>query len=268
MRTRIISALVLAPLVLGIIFKGGFWGMLALLALIVPLMCREWQRMVDHPGHWELLYLTIGGWGLLALAADERLAWSGAWIFIWSAMDLVRHTLTYRGVTEGARAVKQVGQNLLGVLYVAMPLQLLMVVHGTQSGSAWILLLLLVMWSTDSAAYFTGRFFGKHKFSPHVSPKKTWEGFWGGTLAGALASVAVVQGTELPMPLIHAVGIGLILSVAGQLGDLVESLLKRQAGIKDSGNVIPGHGGLLDRLDSMIFTAPAFYLYLSALGVT
>ncbi|ABK44353.1 Phosphatidate cytidylyltransferase [Magnetococcus marinus MC-1] len=242
--------------------------MLLLLATLTPLMFREWQRMVGQAGYGALLYLTLGGWSLLALAAKGWLAWSGALLFVWSALYLVQHTLRYRGESHGLQAVTQVGQSVLGLLYVVIPLQLLLVVHSTEAGSAWILLLLLVMWSTDSAAYFTGRWLGKHKFSPHVSPKKTWEGFWGGTVAGAAASVAVSYGAGLPMPLIHAIGAGVILSVAGQLGDLVESLLKREAGIKDSGNIIPGHGGLLDRLDSMIFTAPAYYLYLSALGVT
>jgi phosphatidate cytidylyltransferase len=124
------------------------------------------------------------------------------------------------------------------------------------AGWQWVVLLFVVTWANDTLAYFTGRFLGKRPFAPRISPKKTWEGFWGGA-AGSIAGAVAVKLLFLPavsIPAVVVVGAGA--AALGPLGDLSESMLKRAAGVKDSGRVIPGHGGLLDRIDAVLFVAP------------
>jgi phosphatidate cytidylyltransferase len=126
-------------------------------------------------------------------------------------------------------------------------------------GTAWICFTLAITWLQDTAAYFVGRRFGKHRFAPVLSPKKTWEGAIGGFVASILTAMIAVPILGLPVSLPAAALIGAVAGVAGPLGDLAESLIKRQIGIKDSGHLIPGHGGILDRIDSLLFTGPLIY---------
>lgn len=130
---------------------------------------------------------------------------------------------------------------------------------GMEPGTAWVMLGLAITWLNDTAAYFAGRSFGRHRMSPVLSPKKTWEGFAGGMLASLATALLAVPLLGLPIGYGAATLIGLAAGMAGVLGDLAESLIKRQIGIKDSGTLIPGHGGLLDRMDSLLFTGPVIY---------
>lgn len=130
-------------------------------------------------------------------------------------------------------------------------------------GPKLIFFLLIVVWTGDAGAYYTGRAFGRHKLSPRISPKKTVEGLVGGIATSIIAAI-VIHFTFFPeFPLLHAVIAGVILSACGVIGDLAESLWKRSADVKDSGTLIPGHGGFLDRFDSIYFTAPILYTYWS-----
>jgi len=130
-------------------------------------------------------------------------------------------------------------------------------------GGPWVMMLLLTtIMSADSAALFVGSAIGRHKMSPRISPGKTWEGLAGG-LAGGVLGALIVRHFGLPwMPVPHAVVLAVLVAVAGTAGDLAESLVKRWAGVKDSGTLFPGHGGMLDRLDSLLFGAPVVYYYL------
>lgn len=126
-------------------------------------------------------------------------------------------------------------------------------------GAAWVFLVLAITWIQDSAAYFVGRSIGRTRMAPILSPKKTWEGFAGGLVASILTAAVAVPLLGLPISLLSAALIGAAAGIAGPLGDLGESLIKRQVGVKDSGTLIPGHGGILDRMDSLLFTAPVIY---------
>ena len=128
-------------------------------------------------------------------------------------------------------------------------------------GSNLVYFLLLVVWLGDSGAYYVGKKFGRHKLSPRISPKKTIEGLIGGMAASAIAAVVIQLTFFQAMPLHHAIIVAVILSVAGVIGDLTESMWKRSAAVKDSGTLLPGHGGFLDRFDSILFTAPLLYFY-------
>jgi len=156
---------------------------------------------------------------------------------------------------------------LAGLLYVALLISFVPLVRGFENGLLWLFFVLLTTWAGDTGGYLAGRAFGKHKLFPRISPKKTWEGAAG----GLLLSVAVgVVGKLFVMPEIawvHVVCLAILLDVAGVVGDLTESMLKRASGVKDSGAIMPGHGGALDRLDSLLFTVPALWIYLTSFGL-
>ncbi len=128
-----------------------------------------------------------------------------------------------------------------------------------EAGAAWIVFVITVTLLSDTAAYFVGRAIGRHKMAPYLSPKKSWEGAAGGLLGATIAGIVLIPLLGLPITLAAGALLGALGSVAGQLGDLAESLIKRQVNIKDSGHLIPGHGGILDRLDSYLFTGPVLY---------
>ena len=149
-----------------------------------------------------------------------------------------------------------------GLLYVTFLLGHLLLLRTLENGPRLIFYLAMVTWGTDSGALFAGKSFGRRKLAPTISPNKTWEGAIGGLLLGTLFAV-VAQKWFLPfMTLREAVGVALVLGVAGEAGDLVASAFKRANQIKDSGSWIPGHGGILDKIDSFLFTGPILYYYL------
>src|SRR5205823_11408678 len=161
-------------------------------------------------------------------------------------------------------APRRVGLAVLGTVYPGLLLSALVPLRARENGQWWIILALAVTWLNDTGAYFAGRAFGKHKLYPRISPSKTWEGFAGGAL-GSIAGALVVQHFWLPrLEPWGAALIGAGAAVLGPLGDLSESMLKRAFGAKDSGRLLPGHGGLLDRIDALLFNAP-FVLFCARL---
>lgn len=156
---------------------------------------------------------------------------------------------------------------LFGIFYLTVPLTCALFITyyfpsgALQDGRYWILYLLAVTKVTDTGAYFCGKIFGSKKFAPYISPKKTWEGSIGGTISALLTSVILSKVFPLEISLLVSLGLGMAISVLAQIGDLSESLLKRDLGIKDS-NKLPGIGGILDSVDSLVFTTPFVYLFL------
>lgn len=150
----------------------------------------------------------------------------------------------------------------LGVVYIALPMAYFVLLRKAEGGSYWVFFLLGVIWINDSLAYITGRLIGRHKMSPVVSPNKTIEGAVGGILFGVVAAVVLNRSLDLGMEIHAAVILSVVIGVVAIIGDLVESVIKRGAGAKDSGSIIPGHGGILDRIDSIIFTVPVLYYFI------
>jgi phosphatidate cytidylyltransferase len=151
---------------------------------------------------------------------------------------------------------------VLGTMYVGMLGGcLIRLRHDFAEGPKLVFFLLLVVWLGDSGAYYVGKKFGRHKLSPRISPKKTVEGLLGGITTSVITAVVIHLTFFREFPLLHAIIVGAVLSVAGVVGDLAESMWKRSAAVKDSGTLIPGHGGFLDRFDSILYTAPILYVY-------
>ena len=247
---RVGSSVVLATIALVAAVLGG-WAFVALMTIAVVVMAREWARLApgDRSGGW-LSALTTAALPLAAvlLAAVGEPAWGAV-------------TLGLGALGLAALALAQPGWRTLriaaGVIYLGIPALALVWLRGeSPDGMRNLLWLLVVVWATDVCAYLVGRSLGGPKLAPRVSPGKTWSGLLGGVAGasalGGLAALVLGVGGWL------AAVLGGALAVVGQAGDLFESALKRRAGVKDSGRLIPGHGGLLDRIDGLLFAAPAF----------
>ena len=158
---------------------------------------------------------------------------------------------------------------LVALLLVPATIVAMYVIHGMDRGAEWLLYSLMLVWIADSGAYFSGKKFGKNKLAPNVSPGKTLEGLWGALLATAVYAVVAGYYFELSSPQwLILVALSLLLTVLSVAGDLYESFLKREAGIKDSGNILPGHGGILDRVDGVLAVMPVFVVLFDALIIT
>lgn len=186
------------------------------------------------------------------------------------ACALAVATLASIFLTRGIDAeVSRLAGVLVTIVYAGLPWILIWQLYEMQMGPALVIMLLAVVWGGDTGAYFGGRFFGKHKLSPHKSPKKTWEGAVAGMLTSVLMAVILDKYTDgATGGMVAAVLAAIIGGSLGQLGDLVESVIKRFARVKDSGGIFPGHGGFLDRVDGLLVAAPGLWLLYSLLAVT
>ena len=269
LRDRARSAAILVPPLLLAVWLGGLWVAL-LVGIAVVLAGMEAFRLLTAAGHHSMPLLGVvlavivalgdtvkelpGGSGLLLAALGIVLVGTGAL----TRLDPREGLAIFATTTFGALYV-----GLLGFV-ARLAASDAHVVPASRLGwlgpnRAWILALVLVVWAFDTFAYFTGRRFGKRPFMAHISPSKTLEGVIGGLVASALVGAVLVA--ALGRPWLAGLGFGLVLAAAAQAGDLAESMLKRAAGTKESGTLIPGHGGMLDRVDSFLFAAPVAYFY-------
>jgi len=218
----------------------------------------EFYRMAlpSRRGEGRLAALA-GACALLTVLAENRVIPLMALTLLVLAFCLIA---LFR-LQEIRQAAADAALILMGFLYVPLLLSHLVMIRLLPHGVSWLFLIMVIVMSGDSAAYYVGSTFGKTKIYPPVSPKKSVEGSLGG-LAGSLVGAFVSKGLFFPeLTVFDCIATALLLGVLGQLGDLFESLIKRSCGVKDSGTIIPGHGGILDRLDSILFAGPAAFYY-------
>lgn len=271
-RTRVLVAIPGVILALGAIYLGG-WVLAALLALCAALTAREMYRMAARKGPRPLEVLGMGGAAAIVLAMGiaptAGLSYPApAWTLILLAVVAATAAIWTRGV-EGepllSVAVTVFGAGYAALLGFGLFLRHLPGVHDRTQAAALLLAPVLLTWVSDTFAYFGGRALGRHKLIPKVSPGKTVEGALsavvGTLLAGAAYSLFLERFNTYVPTLAEGAFLGLLVSVAAQAGDLAESLWKRDVGVKDSGTLLPGHGGALDRFDSLLFTLPLGYAF-------
>ena len=256
---RVGSAVVLLPGVIFLLVKGGLWSG-ALIGLAAALCVAEYYLITLKrlsPAAW----IGIGA----ALAMPIFPAWqpaSAAELALWTTAAIFLVAWTYELLTSSLEsAVSAAGQLISGFLFGALGLTALSWLRQGPDGLRWVFCTLIATWGNDTAAFFVGRRFGKRKLFAAVSPHKTWEGFAGG-MAGSVAGMLVAKGTFFgELTASDCLIVGVLTGIVGPIGDLSESMLKRTYQVKDSSHIIPGHGGVLDRIDALIFNAPLVLLY-------
>jgi phosphatidate cytidylyltransferase len=278
---RVATAAALIPVVVGLVLWGSTIVVALVLALVMLLALFEYFTLGDAMGHrahrfWTatcaliILYLqwlnAAIRWGEFGgIIYPTRLVWflhrffpraeDAICLFV---LGIAVITLTTkRPIVE---ALPSVGISSSGLLLVAFPLTYAIRLHALgREGPRLLLFVLVLIWASDSAAYFAGRALGKHPFAPHLSPKKTWEGSIAGFASSIIVAFAFMR--WLSVPIVILLGAAALGNIAGQIGDLLESAYKRSAGVKDSGALLPGHGGMLDRIDALILAIPVVWYY-------
>jgi phosphatidate cytidylyltransferase len=286
---RIATAVVLIPIVLLLVLRAPLAALALVTAAVALVTVHEFLKLTEGYGVrplWKTTYLFVGVFFIfLAIDAGTPLLATGFFIY---AMAVAASLAPFVFLTLAMRrdhlpgAYSAAAASVFAFVYIALPLGFLVNLRQQFGGAILVIYLLLVVWSGDIFAYFVGKSIGRHLMAPRISPKKTWEG----AVASVVASVAVgatfvhyatpISSALLQVHLIQrrdgtfglspplslpVVFLSLAINLAAQLGDLVESLIKRGAGVKDSGGILPGHGGMLDRIDALLFAAPVLWYY-------
>ena len=253
---RILTAAALIPIVVYVVLWANFWVFFAVLVTVAFLCYREFDAVAEAYGFGPPGPVGYGA-GLLLLVSRQE-----TWLLI-LGLALILMAAAMRG-EDLAKALPRAAALLAGIVYIfgswkcAMPLR--------ELNPHWLMYGLLVNWAGDMGAYYVGRRWGRHKMAPRISPHKSWEGAVASVVASVLIAGAYLLHFVPWIAVLQAVALTVAANAAGQLGDLTESALKRGAGLKDSGEILPGHGGLLDRVDSTLFSLPLIYAYLKLAG--
>lgn len=254
---RIFGSVFVVAAILGGIWLGNpFWSELCAFAALLSLWEFYKLTAADHKYSPVLMFLLAAATFYAVLVKHET-----GWILVFASVCVI--VLLFDEVWDRQRtgksgALRSIGNFIGGVAYVILPWCYLALLRDLPFGQALLVVIFFCTWSCDVFAYFTGRCFGKHKLCEKVSPKKTLEGTLGGAVACVLC--ALIGALVFTLPLLHTLALGIFCGVLGQIGDLAESVLKREANVKDSGNIIPGHGGMLDRFDSILVNAVVAYI--------
>jgi len=274
---RILTAIVLIAAVLALVFFGQLWMITLFAAIVAELAAYEYLQLATTTGSpltriplwWmaaatALLFLaTLPNWPLEA--QFPLLSALAIVLFAWNGFRAHRDTLD--------RVLPDTAKGIFGLIYVAYPLTLIPLLWKQEDGVALIVFLMVCVWAGDIAALYIGKNFGKHKLAPRLSPGKTWEGSIASIVGSLIAAgIVIFIGDQLSArgstvlhitePVWQSLILAAILNIAAQVGDLLESAIKRGAGVKDSGTMLPGHGGILDRIDALLLAAPVLWYVL------
>src|SRR5687767_3275659 len=256
---REITAVVAAPLIIWLIGWSHEYVFDAVIAVVCVLALHEFLALGKAKGYDVPIWLCVVI--MLVIMAAFILPQLSVELGMFTALLLIPAWYVV-GRKELDESLPSSAIAVLATTYVGMlGGSLIRLRNDFPVGWKLVFFLLLVVWLGDSGAYYVGRTFGKHKLSPRISPKKTTEGLAGGIVTSVITALVIHLTFFREFPLVHAIIAGVILSFAGVVGDLAESMWKRSADVKDSGTLIPGHGGFLDRFDSILFTAPILYCY-------
>ncbi|MEK6223149.1 MAG: phosphatidate cytidylyltransferase, partial [Chloroflexota bacterium] len=264
LKQRVLVVVLLLPIVIAAIMQGG-WVLGLLISLLLGMAVWEYSLLFKAGGLKPAGFLVVAGVVLLTLTRTAQNLEYDSVIVVGLAMLLM--AIHLREFEKGRdQAGSDFAASLSGLIYIGFLGGYMVLLRNLPEGQWWLLTVLPAVWLADSGAYFIGKRFGVHKMAPRLSPKKSWEGYFGGI-------VVALIGTPLLMSLYHnwglpvggaftplnAVLIGLVMGVFPTLGDLGESMLKRQFGVKDSGSILPGHGGIFDRIDSWLWAVTIGY---------
>jgi phosphatidate cytidylyltransferase len=277
---RILTAIVLIAAVFALVFFGQLWMITLFAALVAELAAYEYLQLATTSGSVGSPLTRIPSWWMAAATALLFLATLPNWpleaqfpllsaltilLFAWNGFNAHRNTLD--------RVLPDTAKGIFGLIYVAYPLTLIPLLWKQEDGIALIIFLMVCVWAGDIAALYVGKTFGKRKLAPGLSPNKTWEGSIASVVGSVLAAgLVMLIGDQLSArgntilhisePIWQSILLAIILNIAAQVGDLLESAIKRGANVKDSGTMLPGHGGILDRIDALLLAAPVLWFCL------
>ena len=276
--TRSLTGAVYVALIVAGLLCGP-WTFLALSLLLVVTAVNEFNRLTDavapHDGFLGVID-TLGAMVMVASACWTALsdccygsfpvtAVAGMFYLIYIVVRLVAQLYSQAG-----RPIESLARSFMGQMYIALPISLMAFIYGRQGGEYIMLAIFIMIWLNDTGAFIVGSTLGRHRLWERMSPKKSWEGFFGGVVF-AVASAFVFKGcfaSSYPALSLGAMlGLGALVGVFATWGDLIESMIKRALGVKDSGNILPGHGGILDRIDSLLLVVPAATIYLVLVNI-
>jgi phosphatidate cytidylyltransferase len=258
--SRVLVAAAAIPIVLGILWLGGWW-LFGLAALAAVVSLHEFYGMAR-----PLRPLVLAGYvGVVAALLGAELG-GVEWMLAGALVTLLLAFLLFVVASTRAPATVAISSTILGAAWIGFGLGLLVLLREVPHGRLAAFTVLIAVWADNTAAYLAGRIFGRHKFSPALSPAKTWEGFIAGTAAAVfVAFVSLYPARHDFLTIAESIALGAVVAIAAALGDLFESALKRDLQVKDSGRILAGHGGLLDAVDALLFAAPAAFFTILAL---
>ena len=260
---RLVVIIILLPLGVFVIHVGG-WVFAGTVAVILVLAAWEFGGLFRVDGYQPATGLILAGTLALVLGRAMDNFGSAPWILVMFLLaGMIYHLIQYERGRD--KAGTDLSITLAGAIYVGWLGAYLVSLRGLPEGKWWLLVVLPAVWLADSGAFFIGRTFGRNRLAPRLSPKKTWEGYLGGIITGSLGAALLAAlwrigaGDQSALAPGSGAFIGFVLGVITPLGDLGESMIKRQVGVKDSGSLLPGHGGMFDRIDSWLWAAPIGY---------
>jgi phosphatidate cytidylyltransferase len=266
LKQRVIASIVMAAIGIPAIVFGGIYYIL-LIGFFLVMASWEYVKIFQVAKFAPSMIVTVGGVFLILVFRSYLRDFSSALLTFLVLLAMTVHLVAFERGQD--RAASDFAITVCGFVYLGWLGAYLLDVRTLQGdlGLWWLLLTLGSVWIADSAAFFIGTRFGRHKLSPRLSPKKSWEGYWAGVILGTLCTAGLAMLfhnlADLQVTWWQGALLGLVMSLVTTLGDLGESMLKRQAGVKDSSNIIPGHGGFLDRIDSWLWAAAIGYFLIS-----
>ena len=270
---RVLTAIVLIACVVGLILRGQPWMMSAAACLVAELAVFEYIKLANATGARIPIWWAVAGVAAIFLFTLPEYHYQEAELPLIGLLTMV--LMTWSAFRSGVeRVLPDTALGVFGLIYIAYPLSLLPLLWLRDDGKPLLLFLMVCVWAGDTAALYVGKSLGRHKLS-RLSPNKTWEGSIGSVAGSVIAGLAIVYAGEYLLrrgdTLLHIVEpiwqcllLAVLINIAAQLGDLLESAIKRGVGVKDSGTMLPGHGGILDRIDALLLAAPVLWVVLLA----
>jgi len=256
---RVITAFIGIPLLIGVIYLAPSWVFTILILFVALVGLNEFYSMMRPKVAEKVVFLNY----LLTIALFFSLLGKGPfYISILPLFVLFPLAPLIFSYPKHRAKMGDIGQIIMGPFYICLPLAFLAIIARLPQGQLWVFFILAVTFAGDICSFYSGRLLGRHKLT-QISPGKTWEGALGGLTAN-LISAGILGYLFFPsLSIISIMVLGIVIGICGQVGDLAESMLKRISNIKDSGKILPGHGGMLDRIDGLLFAIPVLYIYLN-----